>query len=182
MNMAQRCGVGFLVLLGMSLAAQAAEPASPPRPPQPTASPELITLAEATRMVQAALQDCARRSQPASAAVVDANGFQRVALADDNAKLIGVIHSMRKAAAVLNFKVSTQVLQTRAETDRQFAEQYGKDERYLLQAGGLPIYKNGKLVAAFAVGGAADFNQACAQAGVKAVSWATTDTTGHPQS
>jgi uncharacterized protein GlcG (DUF336 family) len=133
-------------------------------------------------MVQAALQDCARRNQPASATVVDANGFQRVALSDDNAKLIGVIHSTRKAAAVLNFKVSTLVLQTRAESDQQFAAQYGKDERYLLQAGGLPIYRNGKLVAAFAVGGAGDFNEACALVGIKAVSWATTDDTGHPQS
>jgi uncharacterized protein GlcG (DUF336 family) len=173
-------GIGVLTLTLAGMVVRAAEPAPAPRPPQPVASPELITLAEATRMVQAALQDCARRSQPASAALVDANGFQRVALSDDNAKLIGVIHSTRKAAAVLYFKVSTQVLQTRAENDKQFAEQYGKDERYLLQSGGLPIYKEGKLVAAFAVGGAADFNEACALAGIKAVSWASTDNTGHP--
>ena len=170
--------LGLVLILGAAVA-PAAEPAGP-RPPPPTASPDLITLAEATQMAQAALQDCARRGQPAAAAVVDVTGFQRVALADDNAKLIGVVHSTRKAAAVLSFKVSTQVLQTRAETDKQFAQQYGKDERYLLQGGGLPIYKNGKLVAAFAVGGAADFNEACALVGIKAVSWATTDTTGHP--
>jgi uncharacterized protein GlcG (DUF336 family) len=159
------------IALLVSLAASGAEPAATP----PLASPDLISWADANRMAQAALQDCARRGQPTSVLIVDATGFERVAFSDDNAKPIGVIHTRRKAAAVLAFKVSTQVLEARAKTDKPFADQYGKDERYLLMAGGLPIYKAGKLVAAISVGGSGNVNEDCAAAGVKALSWATTE-------
>jgi uncharacterized protein GlcG (DUF336 family) len=166
------------IALTASLPAFGAEPAA--GSPQSLASPGLITRLEASRIAQAALEDCAKRGQPASVVVVDATGFQRAAFSDDNAKLIGVVHSGRKAAAVLAFKASTQALQTRAETDKPFAEQYGKDERYLLQAGGLPIYKGGKLVAAIAVGGAGNVNEECAYAGLKALGWAATDPAPRP--
>jgi uncharacterized protein GlcG (DUF336 family) len=169
--------VSVSVLL-LTLSANSAETVN--RPPAPLATPDMITHVDAVRMAQAALDDCAKRGQPTTVVVVDAAGFQRVAYSDDNAKLIGVVHSGRKAAAVLAFKVSTQTLQTRAETDKEFAAQYGKDERYLLQAGGLPIYKSGVLVAAIAVGGSGEVNEACAQAGVKAVSWATTGLSTRP--
>jgi uncharacterized protein GlcG (DUF336 family) len=141
--------------------------------PMSLASADRITLKDATRMAMAAAEDCAKRGQPTSVIVVDATGFQRIAVSDDNAKFIGVAHNLRKAATVLAFKTSTQVLQARAESDKQFAEQYGKDERYMFQGGGLPIYKDGKLVAAISVGGSGNFNDACAQAGVKVLSWAT---------
>ena len=166
-----------LLALAASLVTFAADaPAAPPAPGSPgsLASAELISLADATRMAQAAMADCAKRGQPTTVAVVDATGFQRLALSDDNAKLIGVVHTGRKAAAVLAFKVSSQVLQERAASDKPFADQYGKDERYLLQGGALPIYRGDKLVAVISVGGSGNENDNCAQAGVKAVSWATT--------
>lgn len=165
--------VALLALLA-SVAAVAADAPSGPPAAGSLASPDLITQADAIRMAQAAMADCARRGQPTTVVVVDATGFQRLALSDDNAKFIGVVHTRLKAAAVLAFRESTQVLQTRATTDKPFADQYGKDERYLLQAGGLPVYRGGKLVAAISVGGSGNVNEDCAQAGVKALSWATT--------
>jgi uncharacterized protein GlcG (DUF336 family) len=173
MNVPHRCVISvaaFALLAALTTVAD-----EPENKPQSLAAPERITLMDATRMAQAAIADCAKRGQPTSVIVVDATGFQRIALSDDNAKFIGVAHNLKKVAAALAFKVSTQVLQTRAETDKQFAEQYGKDERYLFQGGGLPIYKDGKLVAAISVGGSGNLNDACAQAGVKALSWATTE-------
>src|SRR5689334_9132602 len=155
-----------------SLAASGAEPAA--NSPMSLASPELISLSDAMKMAQAAMQECAKRNQPTTVVIEDSNGFQRVALSDDKAKLIGVVHTRRKAATVLQFKESSEVTQKRAETDKAFADQYGKDERYLLQGGGLPIYRDGKLVAVISVGGSGNENDACAQAGVKAVSWAST--------
>jgi len=173
MNVLHRYAVSATVLGCIaSFSTFAADP--PPARPQVLASPDLITLADATRMAQAALDACARLGQPTSVLVMDAAGFQRVAYSDDNAKQIGVLHTRLKAAAVLEFKVSTQALAARVQTDKQFADQYGKDERYLLQAGGLPVYKSGKLVAVISVGGSGDANEACAQAGVKALSWAGT--------
>ncbi len=168
-----RCATGIAaVALLASLAAFAEEAENKP---MSLASPDRITLADATRMAQAAAADCAKRGQPTSVLVVDATGFQRIALSDDNAKFIGIAHNLRKANTALTFKQSTQVLQARAETDKQFAEQYGKDERYMLQGGALPIYKDGKLVAAISVGGSGNFNDACALAGVKVLGWATTE-------
>ena len=168
--------VALLALLASAAASGADAPGNAPAPGSPgsLASPDLITQADATRMAQAAMADCARRGQPTTVAVVDATGFQRVVLSDDNAKLIGVVHSGRKAAAVLAFKVSTLELQNRAAADKQFADQYGKDERYLLQAGGLPVYRGARLVAVISVGGSGNVNEDCAQAGVKALSWAST--------
>ncbi len=164
--------VTLVALLASVAAVSADAPAAPAV--GSLATPDLISQADALRMAQAAMADCAKRSQPTTVVIVDANGFQRVALSDDNAKLIGVVHTRLKAAATLAFKESTQVLQTRATTDKQFADQYGKDQRYLLQAGGLPIYRGAKLVAAISVGGSGNVNEDCAQAGVKALSWATT--------
>ena len=143
-----------------------------------TASPGLITRAEATRIAQSALEECARRKQPASVVVVDADGFQRTAFSDDNAKFIGLSTSRQKAASVLAFKVSSRVLQMRVQSDKQFADQFGKDDRYHFSAGGVPIYKDGKLVAVIAVGGARDIDEDCALAGLAALPWATTGQPG----
>lgn len=147
--------------------------------PASLASPDMITLADATRMAQATMQECAKRGQPTSVLVMDGNGFQRLLMSDDNAKHIGVVHIGFKAAAVLDFKASTAALRARLTSDKpgdkQFAEQYGKDPRYIFDPGALPIYRDGKLVAVIAVGGSGNFNEDCAQAGVKALSWATTE-------
>lgn len=143
--------------------------------PEPKVSPDHITRAEATRVVQAALEDCVKRGQPASVVVVDVVGFQRAAFSDDNANAVGLSTSSKKAAVVLAFKVSTRSLQMRVQSDKQFADQYGKDERYHFSPGGVPIYKNEGLVAVIAEGGARNIDEDCAYAGLKTLSWAATE-------
>ena len=172
MSILHRCAASVATLVLAVSPAFAAQSAG--TPPEPLASADLITLADATRMAHAALAECTKRGQPASVLVVDATGLLRAAFVDDNGKAIGVDHNNRKVAAVLAFKVSTQALQARVQSDKPFADKYSKDERYFLMGGGLPIYRNGTFVAAISAGGAGGVNnEPCAIAGVKAISWAS---------
>ena len=164
-------GLGFACLAAIpSIAAET----STARPPS-VASPDLISLADASTMAKAALDACAGRGLPTTVVIADSNGFQRVAMSDDNAKLIGVTHTRLKAAVVVDFKASSGVISKRLQDDPQFASQYDKDARYLFQPGGLPIYRDGQFVAVISVGGSGNANEECALAGVKAVTWARTD-------
>jgi uncharacterized protein GlcG (DUF336 family) len=174
-NIPRNAGLGILMLLAATLAA-AAEPTTPA--PGDPADATLISRAEATMIAQAALENCAARGMPASVIVVDANGYLRAAFSDDNAKFVGLSTSRRKAVSVLTFGVSTHELQDRVQSDQQFAAQYGADERYHFSAGGLPIYRQGKLVAVIAVGGARNVDEDCAYAGLRLLSWASTEAAG----
>ena len=175
-------GLRITAIMALPLLAATASSAAEPAAPQAEAiiSPDRISRADATRIAQAALAECAKQGMPGSVVVVDAEGFQRVAFSDDNAKFIGLSTSSKKAAAVLAFKVSTRALQERVAADKVFAAQYGKDDRYHFSAGALPIYRNGKFVAVIAVGGARNIDEACASAGLKTLSWATTEPAAKP--
>src|SRR5262245_54268267 len=127
------------IMTGWAGTAVAADPA-------PVISPDLITRAEATHATEAALAACSARGQPATALVMDADGYMRAELSDDGAKPIGLTTSHGKAAAVLTFKESTRDLVARLKADPQFADQYGKDTRFHFSPGGLPIYKRGQFV------------------------------------
>jgi uncharacterized protein GlcG (DUF336 family) len=146
--------------------------------PATALSAELISRAEATQIAVAALKECAARGQPASVIVADSAGHMRAAFSDDNAKVIGIGSSATKMNSVVDFKMSTRALQARAESDKEFADKYGKDERYHFSPGGLPIYKDGKFVAIIAVGGARNIDEECALAALKTLSWASTEPSG----
>lgn len=154
-------------------------PASAQHAPEQPISPQWISRADATAVAQAALEACAARGQPASVVVWDADGFQRAAFSDDGAKAIGLSSSAGKAAAVLAFKASTRDLQARVASDKAFADQYGKDERYHFSPGGLPLYRDGKFVAILAVGGARNIDEDCAREGLKRLAWASTTAAGY---
>lgn len=151
--------------------------------PEPIISSDLITRAEATHAAEVALSACKARGQPASVIVMDAAGYVRAQLSDDDAKPIGLTTSNGKAAAVLTFKESTRDLVARLQGDPQFAAQYEKDARFHFSPGGLPIYKQGKFVGVIAVGGARNIDEDCAREGFKTLAWASTPTsdwaTGH---
>jgi uncharacterized protein GlcG (DUF336 family) len=162
-------------------AAVAGIAAGPKESPDTPISPELISRAEATQIALAALKECAARGSPASVIVTDSAGHLRAAFSDDNAKAIGIGSSMTKTNSVADFKMSTRALQMRAQSDKEFADKYGKDERYHFSPGGLPIYKNGQFVAIIAVGGARNIDEACALAALKTLSWASTEPSGKRQ-
>ena len=163
-----------LAVMGAGMAASAKED------PETPMSAELISRAEATQIAQAALKECAARGMPASVIVTDSAGHMRAAFSDDNAKLVGIGSSSTKVNSVVDFKMSTRALQTRAQSDKEFSDKYGKDERYHFSPGGLPIYKNGKFVAIIAVGGARNMDEECALAALKTLSWASTEPSNQP--
>jgi uncharacterized protein GlcG (DUF336 family) len=143
-------------------------------------SKDLIKRSEAERLVQAAVQDCAKRGTPCSAMVMDVNGVERAELSDDLTPLNGLITMKQKAQAVLAFKVSTGALAERIKADKTFADQYGKDGRYFFVGGGVPIYKGGARVGVLAVGGTHNQDEACALNALKAVAWARPDAPARP--
>jgi uncharacterized protein GlcG (DUF336 family) len=145
-------------------------------------SKELITRVEAQHLVEAAIDVCARRGVPASALVLDANGAERAELSDDNTPLIGLITAEKKARTVLAFKTSTKRLMARVKADKAFADRYGRDNRYFLMPGGIPIYKHGKFVAILAVGGTHTHDDACAIEALKTVPWAGAEAPATSQS
>ena len=164
---------GIAVIASLVSAICVAE--GPKEGPETPMSAELISRVDATQLAQAALKECAARGMPASVIVADSAGHMRAAFSDDNAKLVGIGSSMTKLNSVVEFKMSTRALQTRAQADKEFADKYGKDERYHFSPGGLPIYKNGKFVAIIAVGGARNIDEDCALAALKTLSWASTE-------
>ena len=146
---------------------------APAAPESVTISPNLISRADATQLVNAALDACEARGERVSALVMDAKGYLRAELSDDNSKSVGLTSSAQKAAAVLAFQVSTGDLAARLKSDPQFAAQYGKDPRYHLTPGAFPIYRDGRFVALLAVGGGHTIDADCAQAALKTLRWAS---------
>ena len=148
-------------------------PAAPAPSPVPI-NPALITLKLATQLSQDALATCAAKGEHATAVVMDADGFVRIVMSDDNAASVGLTSSMGKANAVLDFKISTRDAQQRLQSDAAFAAQNGKNPRYFFHPGGLPLYRAGKFVAIFAVGGGHDKDEDCAKAALAKVPDLTT--------
>ena len=137
-------------------------------------SVDLISRADALRLVSASLEYCERQGEKAAAYVTDANGNLRAALSSDGLKPIGLRSVPLKTAAVLQFRASTKILADRLKTDPNFAAEYANDPRYLFHPGAMPIYRAGKFVAVLAVGGGHDKDESCALAALKRLSWATT--------
>jgi glc operon protein GlcG len=157
-------------LFSLTLTAQAQEgrAGGPPPPPKQT-----IDLATAKKMVAAAEAAAAAANAIVSIAVVDTTGdlvyFSRM----DGAPARAVTSSQGKARAALMFGMPTK--------DVQEAIQAGKPLTATIAAppggaweltpfrGGLPVMKDGKIIAAIGVGGSAPANdEKFAQAGIDA--------------
>ena len=158
--------------------ASADEPAKAPAPAAPTAtehiSADLITRADALRIVDASIASCERQGEKAAALVTDADGYLRAALSSDGLDPIGLRTANLKTATVLKFRASTRSLMARLESDAAFAKEYGKDARYFYHPGGLPTYRDGRFVAVLAVGGGHDKDESCALKALKLLPWART--------
>jgi uncharacterized protein GlcG (DUF336 family) len=133
-----------------------------------------ITQVEALALAQAAIQTCKAQGMSVNVQVADADGHLRVALASENATLAGLVTAPQKIAAVLAFHESTRELQAKLLGDPNFAEHYAKDPRYHFSPGGLPLYREGRFVAAIAVGGGRNVDESCALEALKVLPWAKT--------
>lgn len=157
----------YAAVLALTLAGAAS--AEAPDAPMPAS---LITRHDALQLATAAVESCAGRGEHAVARILDAQGHLRALLSDDSAPAIGLVSSAGKAQAVLDFHASTAELAERLKTDPAFAAGPGKDERYFLHPGALPIYRNGEFVAVIAVGGGHAIDEDCAKDALKTLAWA----------
>ncbi len=139
----------------------------------PAGVPASIDLTTAKRM--AAASEAAAKAANASVAVVivDANGdlvyFERM----DGTSSRAVVLSQGKARAALLFGLPTKTVQDAAAAGKPVSAQVtvppgGGNEITIIQ-GGLPVMKDGKIVAAIATGGSTGANdEKFAQAGLDA--------------
>jgi len=159
------------IALGLGSSATHADETSVSPEASTLASRDLLSFADAMHLAQAALDACIGLGQPASVVVMDAAGFQRVALTSDGALFIGITTAALKAKTVVELRESTELLQKRAAEDPQFADRYSRERGYRLSPGGLPLFRGAQFVGAIAVAGARDHEKECAALAVRAVRW-----------
>lgn len=129
-----------------------------PLPPCRTVAPRGINLADAKKMVAATAAAATKADWNVAIAVVDANGdlvyFERMDGAHDRA----VTSALGKARAAVMFGVPGRVVQDAIVAGQPVTVTITAPQAWpweiLPQAGGLPILKNGKVVAGIGVGGA----------------------------
>ena len=180
--MSQKGLLAFSVALAAVLALQPASAQAPqgqgrgqgqgqPQAPRPQG----IDVATAKKMVAAAEAAAVKANANVAIAVVDVNGdlvyFERM----DGASARAVTSSQGKARAALLFGMPTKAVQEAMAAGRPLsatitAPVAGAWEVTPMQ-GGLPIMKDGKVVAAIGAGGSAPANdEAFAQAGLDTIS------------
>ena len=137
------------------------------RPPavDPTPSPGYALALEAA---QTAVQSCAADGYVVAAAVTDAAGKLKAALAPEGTRSNGVYMALRKDVTVVGFRMATLQLREKMATDPSLMKQV-KPNMSLLP-GGIPIMKGDVLVGAISTSGAAAYEEEkCARAGLQKI-------------
>jgi len=165
-------------LLGLLLAVSVVEPlAQQPGRGRglPPARPAGIDIATAQRMVSAAADAAKAAGAPVAIAVIDVNGDLVAFARMDGASPQAVTSSQGKARAAVLFGVPTKQVQDAATAGTPISvtvtlpPPLGAQELTPFQ-GGLPVMKDGKIVAGIGVGGSAPANdEKFAQAGIAAL-------------
>jgi uncharacterized protein GlcG (DUF336 family) len=122
----------------------------------------------ALEAVQAAVESCAADGYVVAAAVTDAAGKLKAALAPDGTRSNGVYMALRKDVTVAAFGMATLALREKIATDPSLMARVRPNMSLL--PGGLPIMKGDRLVGAIATSGAAAYEEEkCAQAGIRKI-------------
>jgi glc operon protein GlcG len=172
-------GAGFFAAFPTAAHATAQAPAQPQGAPagqqQPPPPKQNIDVATAKKMVAAAEAAATAANAHVAISIVDANGdlvyFERM----DGAAPRAVTSSQGKARAALLFGVPTKEAKDAMDAGKPLptiltAPAAGAWE-LTIQQGGLPILKDGKVIAAIGCGGSASSNdEKFAQAGIDAMS------------
>lgn len=126
-----------------------------------------LSLEMATRIAQATIAECRKAGVQVAVTVVDRGGHPQVVMRDVLAMDLTLKISKMKAYTAMSFNATTSSLGAR------FTEPYsvGKVNTLMFAAGGVPIQAAGTIVGGVGVSGApsGETDEACAQAGVKAV-------------
>jgi len=143
-------------------------------PPGMASAPQTMDLATAKKMVTAAEAAATAMNAQVAICVMDTNGdvvfFERM----DGAPTIAVVTSQNKARAVLLFGMATGKIAETMQTGKPVtanitAQPMQGGGAVTLMRGGLPIFKDGKLIGAIGAGGSASENdEKFAQAGIDA--------------
>lgn len=113
-----------------------------------------LTLRQAQRAVEYALSlsQTHYQQRPLSVAVCDANGELLSFARMDNAKLLTIELTQRKARTSSRLGCTTQAFLQRLQNE-QLDIGYFADARFTALPGGIPLFNDGKCVGAVAVGG-----------------------------
>jgi uncharacterized protein GlcG (DUF336 family) len=130
----------------------------------------MVTLEDATRVINAARKKAVDIGQPMNVAVADSGGHLVAHVRMDGAWLGSIDISINKAFTARAFDISTKDLATQSQPGGQF---YGihvsNGGRVMIFAGGIPLKRAGKVVGAIGVsGGSGEQDQAVAEAGAAA--------------
>lgn len=136
--------------------------------------PQTIDLATAKKMVAAAEQEALKANAKVGIAVVDSNGDLVYGERLDGASTRGVTSSQGKARAALLFGLPTKHVQDLIAAGKPVEAKItipAADAAVLvINQGGLPIIRDGKVIGGIGVGGSASSeDQRFAQAGIDAV-------------
>lgn len=155
-------------ILGNALLLAAATPtlAQMPAPPPRTKGPALALAVEAAQL---AIKTCLANGYKTSALVVDAGGVTVALLTSEGAVSIAPDFAYRKVAAVLRYKIASDMLVERVKTNAALAEEVKADPKIgFAMPGALPLMAGGEMIGALAVSGApgGDKDLACAKPAV----------------
>lgn len=110
-----------------------------------------LPLETSLSLAKSAIQACAARGVPVSAAVVDQNGIPIVVLRGDGVTKPPVA-APRKAATAVKFAAPGSEMEPREASDPAFAAiMKANPELYNAHGGSVPIYKAGRIVGGLAV-------------------------------
>lgn len=132
-------------------------------------APASPTLDEALAMIAAARAHAAGLDVPMSFCVVDAGGNQMAFARGDGTALVSVDFAVGKAYTAAAWRMPTSALLGLAQPG---APGFGINtvRPYVLATGGVPVVRDGVVVGGFgASGGSPDQDEACALAGVAAL-------------
>lgn len=130
----------------------------------------MIKLADAQRVISAAVKKAMDIGQPMNIAVADAGGNLVAHVRMDDAWLGSIDISINKAFTSRAFDISTKDLSRESQPGKQFYGIHASNGgRVMIFAGGIPLKRDGKVVGAIGVsGGSGDQDHAVAEAGVAA--------------
>jgi uncharacterized protein GlcG (DUF336 family) len=132
----------------------------------------MVTLDDARKIVAAAERKAAAIGQPVNIAVADSGGNLITHVRMDGAWLGSIDISINKAFTARAFDIATRDLAAPSQPGGQFYGIHASNGgRIMIFAGGIPLKRAGKVVAAIGVsGGSGEQDQAVAEAGAAAFS------------
>ena len=130
----------------------------------------MITLEDARRIIAAAETKAKEIGQPMNIAVADAGGNLVAHIRMDNAWIVSVDISIKKAWTSRAFDITTKDLAENSQSGDQFFGIHASNNgKVMIFAGGVPLKKDGRVVGAIGVsGGSGEQDHAVAEAGAAA--------------